>query len=118
MHKRTKRKQRNDMINQIDTSARPIAGPSFSTIEVQRLTEAVRPALAAHFRALPSDDLRLRFGAPISSERIEAYVAGIDFGRDAVFGVFDDELALIGVAHVGFLADAAELGISVLPGHR
>ena len=106
------------MINQADTFDRPPARPALSTMEVQRLTEAVRPSLVAHFLALSADDLRLRFGAPISAERIEAYVAGIDFGSDAVFGVFDDELALVGVAHVAFLADAAELGISVVPDHR
>jgi RimJ/RimL family protein N-acetyltransferase len=91
---------------------------SYSTIEAQRLTETARTALAVHFLALSADDRRLRFGASISAERIEAYVASIDFGHDAVFGVFDDELALVGVAHVAFLDDAAELGISVLADHR
>ena len=106
------------MTNQIDSIEPSAIFPGFSTTEVQRLTEGVRSALADHFLALTGDDRRLRFGAPISAERIGAYVAGIDFGRDAVFGVFDDELALVGVAHVAFLADSAELGISVLPGHR
>ncbi len=35
-----------------------------------------------------------------------------------MFGVFDDALALVGVAHVAFADDVAELGISVLPEHR
>ena len=92
--------------------------PPLSTAEVQRLSEGARPALAAHFRALSPDDRRLRFGASISAERIAAYVAEIDLGRDAVFGLFDDVLALIGVAHVAFADEVAELGISVLPEHR
>jgi GNAT superfamily N-acetyltransferase len=106
------------MLNQVDTVKRTIDRSTFSTIEVQRLTERTRTALPTHLLSLPAEDRRLRFGASISAERIEAYVAAIDFGRDAVFGVYDDELALVGVAHVAFLDDAAELGISVLPEHR
>jgi GNAT superfamily N-acetyltransferase len=106
------------VLEQIDSIDRPADQPPFSTVEVQRLTEGARPALAAHFLALPADDRRLRFGASLSAERIAAYAAEIDLGRDAVFGVFDDALALIGVAHVAFTDDVAELGISVLPEHR
>lgn len=85
---------------------------------VQRLVEASRPALRQHFLSLDAEDLRLRFGAAISPAAIVAYVDGIDFDVDAVFGVYDDELALAGVAHVGFSQDMAELGVSVLAGHR
>ena len=106
------------MLDQLDTTERPTNQAPLSTAEVQRLTDSSRRALAAHFFALPADDRRLRFGASLSVERIEAYVAEIDLGRDAVFGVFDHALALIGVAHVAFADDVAELGLSVLPGHR
>ena len=106
------------MPNQIDGVRRLIDQGHFSTIEVQRLTGAARTELETHFLALSTDDRRLRFGASVSAERIAAYVGKIDFACDAVFGVFDHELALIGVAHVAFLDDAAELGISVLPDHR
>jgi len=88
------------------------------SVPVQRLTESSRPALRKHFLSLDSEDLRLRFGVPIAPETIISYVDGIDFDVDAVFGVHDDELALIGVAHVGFTGDLAELGVSVLGGHR
>jgi len=88
------------------------------TIPVQRLQSNARPALAAHFIALPADDRRLRFGSSLAGESIVAYVDHIDFARDAVFAVHDDRLALIGVAHVAFGDDVAELGLSVLPGHR
>src|SRR5207244_8585104 len=47
-----------------------------------------------------------------------AYVARTDFDRDAVFAVYDDSLAIIGAAHVGFFDDAAELGVSVAIAHR
>jgi RimJ/RimL family protein N-acetyltransferase len=45
-------------------------------------------------------------------------VDGIDFDVDAVLGVYDDALEFCAVAHVAFGGDAAELGVSVLPGHR
>ena len=106
------------MLNQTRGIDPPKYLATFSTIEVQRLSEISRPALMAHFLALSTEDRRLRFGASLSAERIEAYIAEIDFGCDAAFGVFDDELALVGVAHLAFLDDTAELGISVLPDHR
>jgi GNAT superfamily N-acetyltransferase len=88
------------------------------TIHVQRLTEAAREKLREHFLRLPAEDVRLRFGSPLASEAIVAYVDRIDFDVDAVLGVYDDALELCGVAHVAFGDDAAELGVSVLPGHR
>lgn len=89
-----------------------------STIAVQRLHENSRSQLLAHFLALSSEDRRLRFGSSLSPEGIEAYVRRIDFDRDAAFGVHDDSLLPVGVAHLGLLDDHAELGLSVLPGHR
>ena len=89
-----------------------------NTIPVQRLSARVRPQLREHFLALPPEDIRLRFGAPLPAESILRYLDGIDFEVDAVFGVYDDALHLIGVTHVAFSDDAAELGVSVLPGHR
>ncbi len=88
------------------------------TLPVQRLSEGTRAVLAVHFLALPAEDVRLRFGSPLSQDGIAAYVDGIDFDRDAVFGVHDGDLAVIGVAHVAFGDSHAELGVSVLPGHR
>jgi GNAT superfamily N-acetyltransferase len=91
---------------------------SANNVPVQRLAEASRPQLKVHFLSLEPEDVRLRFGVPISGEAIARYVERIDFGTDTVFGVHDDELALAGVAHVGFTEDLAELGVSVLPAHR
>ncbi len=84
----------------------------------QRLNDNARAALLTHFLALSGEDRRLRFGTPLAPESIAAYVARIDFDRDAVFGIHDDALMLIGAAHVAFGDGAAELGVSVLPGHR
>ena len=105
----------------MNVTATSSAGPRPSTpmnAAVQRLNEGTRDMLTAHFLALPADDRRLRFGASLSTQAIAGYVDRIDFDRDAVFGVFDDDLTLIGVAHTAFAEDFAELGISVLPTHR
>lgn len=87
-------------------------------IVTRELTRLERPKLAAHFLALDAEDRRLRFGLPISDAVVTDYVGRIDFARDAVFGVFDDELNLAGAAHLARAEDHAELGVSVLPAHR
>jgi GNAT superfamily N-acetyltransferase len=84
----------------------------------KKLSSSSRDALKRHFLALGEDDRRLRFGSAVSDAAIAAYVDRIDFDRDAVFGVFDDDLALAGAGHVAIGNDMAELGVSVLPGHR
>lgn len=88
------------------------------TVAVQRLNESIRSTLVTHFLALPMKDRSLRFGAALAPGIIAAYVDGIDFDRDTVFGVHDDRLALVGVAHVAIEDGLAELGLSVLPAHR
>ena len=85
---------------------------------VKELSDFDRPALTRHFLALGAEDRRLRFGAGLRDEAIAHYVAGIDFIRDAVFGVVDDELGIIGAAHLARGDGYAELGVSVLPGYR
>lgn len=87
-------------------------------VSVQHLGAGARPALHAHFLALPPEDRRLRFGSSLSATAMAAYVDGIDFDRDELFGVHDDRLVLVGVAHLGFGEDVAELGLSVVPTHR
>ena len=87
-------------------------------VHVQRLNEGARPQLLEHFLRLSSEDLRLRFGTTFGPSAIAQYVERIDFDHDAVLGVYDDALTLIGVVHVAFSGDSAELGLSILPGHR
>jgi len=83
--------------------------------------------LLAHFLALGEDDRYLRFGRPISDEAIAQYVERIDWQSSAVFGVFDESLGLVGVAHLATIDEApanapsrrcAEFGVSVLPSAR
>ena len=77
-----------------------------------------REVLASHFLALPPIDLSLRFGAAVGEYTIRKYVRQLDFDRDVVFGVLDARRLLIGAAHLARGPAFAELGLSVLPGHR
>ena len=70
------------------------------TFAVQRLNDGIRATLMAHFLALPMKDRSLRFGRSLAPTVIAAYVDGIDFGRDAIFGVYDSQFMLIGEAHM------------------
>ena len=87
-------------------------------IITKELTRLQRGALLTHFLALGADDRRLRFGVGLSDHGIGEYVERIDFDRDAVFGVFDDEMRLAGVGHVARGDGFAELGVSVLTEFR
>jgi RimJ/RimL family protein N-acetyltransferase len=82
---------------------------------VQRLARVQSGEILAHLLALPTEDLRLRFGAPLGPVGIEKYVNGIDFSNDRVFGIFDPELRLVSLAHlaVNLEREFAELGLSV-----
>lgn len=84
----------------------------------RRLFAFDRRNLLQHFNALTTADRHLRFGASLSDAAIRAYVLGIDFGKDALFGAFDDDLILVGMAHVARGGDYAELGLSVLRPYR
>ena len=88
------------------------------SVHIRELSRPDRPALLAHFLALGREDRRLRFGTPLGDHSVRQYVERIDFAHDAVFGVADDELRLLGVAHLARGDGQAELGISVLEGHR
>ena len=87
-------------------------------IIVSELSARQRPALERHFVALGPEDRRLRFGIGLGDAALRAYVQRIDFENDAVFGVLDDELELLGVAHLARDATSAELGVSVLAAQR
>ena len=90
-----------------------------SLTTASRLRAPDRPALLAHFVALSPEDRRLRFGAAIREEGLEAYVERIDFARDGVFAVQDDELRIVAAVHIA-VGDGgpAELGLSVAEGWR
>lgn len=86
---------------------------------VVKLTAQHRSKLIDHFMTLVPEDRLLRFGNAVSDDFVRNYVLAIDFDIDVIFGVVDDRLQLLGVAHLAFLRPVdrerrAELGISVL----
>jgi ribosomal protein S18 acetylase RimI-like enzyme len=83
-----------------------------------RLIELDRPELQKHFLSLDRDDRRLRFGASISDDGLRAYVDRLDFERDGLFAVQDEDLDVAAVVHVATTGKSAELGLSVLPQWR
>ena len=90
---------------------------------VRELSSTDRERLLTHFLALDEDDRLLRFGQIVPDRVIENYVANIDFSRDTVFGVFDEQLNLVGVGHLAYLPAegdkrTAEFGVSVLESTR
>jgi RimJ/RimL family protein N-acetyltransferase len=76
--------------------------------------------------ALEPHDRYLRFGYPAIDEQVRKYVAGLDFARDEVFGIFNRRLQLIAMAHLAYTPEAqlagrppmAEFGVSVAKSAR
>ena len=87
---------------------------------VQKLSVLQKPEMLRHLLTLSPEDLRLRFGAVMSVQALERYVLGIDFSHDIVFGIFDNDMSLIGMAHLALDREHhyAELGLSVEPLRR
>ena len=85
---------------------------------VKELSCVDRLTIEEHFLELAGADRRMRFGGGLDDVAVRSYVANIDFDRDAVFGVLDDELQLIAAAHLARDDRHAEIGVSVLPEHR
>lgn len=88
-------------------------------VPIRSLGPGHRGRVAAHLLALEPDDRYLRFGYSATDEQIGRYVAGLDFDRDEIFGVYNRRLELIAMAHLAFSTDAqaqacAEFGVSVL----
>ncbi len=97
---------------------------AWETVPVRTLHAGYREEILIHLLQLNDEDRRLRFGTQTPDEVIRHYVEGLNFNRDVIFGVFDLDLRLIGMAHLAYLPDhkgqakAAEFGVSVLPEGR
>ena len=95
-------------------------------VPIRSLSTRHRDRIVAHLSALDQRSRYLRFGYFATDAHIDRYVAGLDFERDEVFGVFNRRLELIAMAHLAYRpADAdgqskgaAEFGVSVLPKAR
>ena len=108
-----------------DSAPRADAG-AFRWVPIRSLAERHRERIVAHLLALPAPDRYLRFGYSASDAQITAYVDGIAFDRDEVFGIFNRRLELIAMAHLAYERPAqlqsrppmVEFGVSVLPQAR
>jgi RimJ/RimL family protein N-acetyltransferase len=93
-------------------------------IPVRELHAGHKNEILNHLLQLNDEDRRLRFGTQTPNEIITHYVEHLDFNKDTVFGIFNNDLKLIGMAHLAYLpksesqARAAEFGVSVLPEGR
>jgi len=93
-------------------------------IPVRELHAGHKDEILNHLLQLNDEDRHLRFGTQTPDEVIAHYVGHLDFNKDTVFGIFNDDLKLIGMAHLAYLpesknqARAAEFGVSVLPEGR
>ena len=72
----------------------------------------------AHLLKLSERDRYFRFGYAAKDEAVEKYVKSINHQTDKVYGAFNAELEIVGVAHVGLVGKNYELGISILPEYR
>jgi len=77
-----------------------------------------RPALEAHFAALSPEDLRFRFGYPISPEGLGRYLDGLAATDALAYGVFNPSGELVALGQLGIAGDALEIGLSVLAPYR
>lgn len=92
-------------------------------VPMRSLGPAHRSRIERHLLALDAHDRYLRFGFSASDEQVSRYVAGLDFVRDEIYGIYNRKLELVATAHLAFSSDAkclscAEFGVSVLAGVR
>ena len=87
-------------------------------VPIRTLSESDRPGILTHLLALDNADRYLRFGHAASDEHVSAYVGGLNFNRDEIFGIFSRKLQLLALAHLAYPTtviglDAVEFGVSV-----
>jgi len=88
-------------------------------ILVLELNRSHHEMMRSHLLSLGENDRRLRFGMHATDLFINSYVASFNFSRDCFFGVIDNSLTVIGLAHLSYgqellgQTDTAEFGVSV-----
>lgn len=90
----------------------------YLSVRTRELRSDERPQLLTHLLALSAEDRRLRFGQTLPDDGVRYYADGIDLSRDVVFVVTDDNLAIVGTAHLAREDGHAQLGVSVLSPNR
>jgi RimJ/RimL family protein N-acetyltransferase len=109
----------------VSTSARVAlsAGRVRPAVRIRRLKPRHAPAMLTHLLALPERDRYLRFGYLPTDEQIERFVATLNHSESTLFGVFDEQLTLVGLAQLSYIAEhqqaqTAEFGVSVAAAAR
>ncbi|MEO8297991.1 MAG: GNAT family N-acetyltransferase [Burkholderiales bacterium] len=77
-------------------------------IPIRNLGVRHRNRIERHLLTLDARDRYLRFGYPASDDQLRAYVAGLDFNRDEIFGIFNRRLQLVATAHVAYGMSSAD----------
>ena len=91
-----------------------------TAVPVRELHAGYRDKIISHLLQLNNEDRHLRFGTQTPDEVISLYVERLNFNKDTIFGIFNAELNLVGMAHLAYLPEtegrprAAEFGVSVL----
>lgn len=122
-----------------DEAAAPVAGAPTSAADAHHGDDAEHPVpvlvpirslgpghrerIEGHLLGLDEHSRFLRFGYAANDDQIRRYVAGLDFERDELFGIYNRRLDLIAMAHLAFSVDpkcrsCAEFGVSVSGGSR
>jgi GNAT superfamily N-acetyltransferase len=71
-----------------------------------------------HLLSLSEHDRYLRFGYAANDEQVLRYAAGLKFGRDEIYGIFNRNLRIVAMAHLAIVKkegqpSIAEFGVSV-----
>jgi len=90
-------------------------------VPIRPLAVRHRRRIVGHLLGLGERDRYLRFGYAAGDAQIERYVAGLDFERDEVLGIFNRRLELVAMAHLAYAPAPqlpgrpamAEFGVSV-----
>ncbi|MGP1677926.1 MAG: N-acetyltransferase family protein [Burkholderiales bacterium] len=85
---------------------------------IRPLTVFEREAVRKFYLSLSPEDRRKRFCCTLSDETISGYVDRVDFARDTMLGVFDEQAQIIGLAELVRGAEASEMAFSVRPDRR
>jgi len=88
-------------------------------VPIRSLGENHRARIAEHLLTLSPQDRYYRFGFSAKDAQVQAYVAGLNFDRDEIFGIYNRHLKLIAMAHLAYSSDtrvnaSSEFGVSVL----
>lgn len=100
------------------SSLRKLQKPNL-IVPIRSLGENHRSRIAEHLLTLNPKDRYYRFGFTAKDDQIQAYVAGLNFDRDEIFGIYNRRLKLIAMAHLAYSSDSrvsasSEFGVSVL----